>query len=176
MRWLGVAALLASIVTVVSAQAANQHRYGIPGQSAPEQRTGGPRSRHWSGFDVAAGMPFPSTVGVMIGFNFSDAARVSGGAGTFGTWLTYNLDGKFFLGESPWAGYFGGGLSYLNGGEDGDKVMAWQLDFDQALIPYIEFGVDYQAENGFHFLINLAGAAPGGEIIVMPGLALGWYF
>ena len=178
MRWLNQAIFLAVVMTAMAACLSAEAQYEYPpygGEQKPaSEKRGGPRTQHWSGFDVALGMPFPSIAGGLIGFNIGDDARISGGAGTFGKWTTYQLDTKFFLGVSNWVGYIGGGLDYMIG--EGRKYYIWDLGFTHAWVPYIQTGVDYQADSGFHLTINLAGSAPGGEILILPGLAVGWYF
>ncbi len=135
----------------------------------------GPRADHWSGFDVTAGMPFPAILGLMVGFNTGDEARVSIGTGSFGHWSTYTLDAKAFLSSnSQWAPYIGAGLSYMTG--TASTFLLWDLQFDHAFVPYFEGGMDFQSDMGVHVSFNLAGAAPNGRVIVLPGIALGWYF
>ncbi|MBI3557908.1 MAG: hypothetical protein HY074_16725 [Deltaproteobacteria bacterium] len=135
----------------------------------------GPRADHWSGFDGTVGMPFPSVVGLMVGFNTGDEARVSIGAGSFGDWATYTVDAKAFLSpSSQWSPYFGAGLSYMSG--TASTFLVWDLQFDHAFVPYFEGGMDFQSDMGVHVSFNLGGAAPNGRVIVLPGIALGWYF
>ena len=157
--------------------AAAQYEYPpehLHDQKPASKSKGGPRTQHWSGFDLALGMPFPSIAGGLIGFNIGDDARISGGVGTFNRWITYQLDTKFFLGTSNWAGYIGGGLDFMAG--EAGKFYVWDLGFDEAWVPYIQTGLDFQADSGFHLTLNLAAAIPSGEVLILPGLAVGWYF
>jgi hypothetical protein len=140
----------------------------------PAKAIAGTRADHWSGFDFAAGMPFPSLGGAMLGFNINDDARIAAGVGTFGNWVTYQLDFKFFLGVAPWTTYFGAGFNYMNG-HAGD-VLLWSFQFSRAFVPYMEAGIDFQSDVGVHVMFNLGGSAPNGHTIVMPGVAVGWYF
>ena len=134
----------------------------------------GVRAEHWSGFDFTAGMPFPSVIGLMLGFNTGDEARVSIGAGSFVHWATYTADAKAFLSEGQWSPYIGAGLSYMTG--TASTYLIWDLQFDHAFVPYFEGGMDFQSDLGVHVTFNLAGSAPNGRVMVLPGLALGWYF
>lgn len=165
-----VSTLVAVSLSTVAIAQEYDYSYGQPSKK-PE---GGPRAQHWSGFDIGLGMPFPSFAGGMIGFNFGDEARLSGGVGTLGKWTTYQLDTKVFLGKAAWAGYFGAGVDYIYGTPG--KIGPYDLDFAAKWVPYIQFGVDYQSDIGLHLMFNLAGAVPEGEILIWPGLAIGWYF
>lgn len=135
----------------------------------------GVRAQKWSGFDIGAGgNPFPSVAGLMLGFNIQNDARIGVGVGTFIHWTVYALDTKLFLTESAWAPYFGAGISYM-AGQAGD-VLGMDIQFAKAFVPYFQVGIDYQSDLGIHVGFNLAGAAPNGRVIVLPGIAIGWYF
>jgi hypothetical protein len=142
--------------------------------SAAPARAGN-RADHWSGFDFGGGIPFPALGGVLVGFNIGDDARISFGGGSALNWIVYQLDAKFFLSpQSVWSPYLGGGFDYLNG--DHGSYLGRDYQFDNAFIPYIQFGFDYQAASGFHMMLGGAAAAPNGRLLILPGLALGWYF
>ncbi|MEW6055440.1 MAG: hypothetical protein AB1540_02410 [Bdellovibrionota bacterium] len=135
----------------------------------------GPRADHWSGFDIGTMVPFPSLIGAIIGFNLQDDARLSFGGGHFDRYANYQIfDAKLFFTPTALSGYIGGGLDFLVGKRG--KVWIWDLNFDRAFVPYLQIGIDYQDPSGFHATLNVAGTAPNGEPIVMPGLAVGWYF
>lgn len=135
----------------------------------------GVRDEHWSGFDFTTGMPFPSLYGFMLGFNVGDDARVSSGIGSFVHWISYDIvDAKFFLSDGEWAPYMGAGLSYMVG--EHAQYLIWDFQFDRAFVPYFQGGIDFQSSMGVHVMFNLAGSAPNGRVIVLPGLAIGWYF
>lgn len=162
------------VTATAQAQGGRQPRYQYEQPEADHKGEGGVRAEHWSGFDLGVGLPFPSFVGGMLGFNIGDDARLSGGAGIFGKHTTYQLDAKVFLGKAAWAGYFGAGLDYMYGTPE--KLGSWQLDFNALWVPYMQVGVDFQSDMGVHVSFNLAGAVPHGTLIVLPGLAIGWYF
>jgi hypothetical protein len=180
MSWLNftstvIVAVLMPVFTLAPCFAQNDWVAALPDAKAEKRAPGGPRAQFWSGFDVTAGMPFPSTVGGMLGINIGDDARLSFGAGNFGRWTTYQLfDAKFFLGVDHWVAYLGGGLDYMHG--QAGKFYIWDLGFSSAFVPYIQVGLDYQADSGFHLMLNLAGSAPSGEVLVLPGIGIGCYF
>ncbi|HRK01050.1 MAG TPA: hypothetical protein PLH57_00165 [Oligoflexia bacterium] len=155
-----------------------QNRKAPPSKFQPIQESvtsdGGTRANHFSGFDFALGQPVPSYGGLMIGFHVHDDARLSLAIGEAGQWMTYALDTKIFLSPESVAMYVGGGLSYMNGSEG--KFLFWDLQFSNGLIPYIQGGVDWVNEEGFHLGANLGVTVPNGEVVVLPGVAIGWYF
>lgn len=62
----------------------------------------------------------------------------------------------------------------MNGSEG--KFLLWDFQFGNAVIPYISFGLDWTNEEGFHLGANLGISVPNGEVVVLPGVAIGWYF
>lgn len=173
MKALNIAMVIALLLGPLVSSAAQRKKVD-PYQPYEPSEVSGPRSRHWSGFDFALGMPFPSLAGALLGFNIEDDARLSAGVGTFGNYVTYQLDAKVFLSPSNWAMYVGAGMDYLNGNPG--VTLAWDLQFHRAFVPYFETGLDFQSEVGVHVTFNLGASAPNGRFIILPGIAIGWYF
>jgi hypothetical protein len=138
------------------------------------KRSGGIRTEKSSGFDGMVGGPFPAVVGFSGAFNFGDDVRLTGGSGTAIEWAVYSLDLKFFLSPDNWAGYFGVGLTYMVGNPG--EFLIWDLDIKKSFVPYIQFGVDYQSDIGVHVLFGVSSGIPSAKIVVMPNIAVGWYF
>lgn len=134
----------------------------------------GTRADHWSGIDAGFGEPYPSYAGINLGFNIGDDARLSAGLGTLGRWTSYAGDAKFFATDAQWSPYIGVGLTYITG--NAGQYLWWNLDFNNAFVPFLELGMDFQSDIGVHVTFNLAGSAPNGQIVVFPGIVIGWYF
>ncbi|MGE4231806.1 MAG: hypothetical protein AB7F43_00610 [Bacteriovoracia bacterium] len=134
----------------------------------------GVRSEKYTGFDIGFGQPLPSFVGAMVGLNASDLVRFSLGLGTLVNWVTYQADIKVFLFTTSFTPYMGGGFNMIRG-RPGD-YLGRDLEISSTNAAFLEGGLDYTADSGFHTSANIGFCYADGTSFVLPGLAFGWYF
>ena len=128
-----------------------------------------------SGIDLSAGSPGPSFAGMLIGVNIKSEARLNFGYGYAPDWSIYQVGGKVFLSPSVITGYLGAGINYFSGNSL-YKLVLWSMKFSSSFSPFIDGGIDYTADNGFHAFADISICTSNTNILIWPAIGVGWYF
>ena len=150
------------------------------GSAAPQLAAASNRQIHKLGvYGTVLGEPVSSFVGINVGYNLGDIARVHGGYGSLATGLvngsSYGGGVKFFLPGWGFSPYIGAQYSFFSV----DSVLCISLPGGISSgtgVLSAGAGIDWQTGFGLYLTVGANMALASSSTSAIPFFGLGWFF